>query len=182
MKGALPPKGDDGEAKIYRVVYAVHMVVDPTSDTAKENPESTQQANNTTRFIGLVALTSVDADNLALPEDLTLPATATTTTLSMELGYQFLPIGWGKGYATESVNAVIEACKRAWSFWTPFSKVYVRAIVNRENPASLRVMSKTGMMERGVYEWSGKPIFLAGEWTERSTLHIFGLHLLGGEE
>lgn len=182
MKGALPPKEEDAGAKTYRVVYAVHMVVDPTSDTAKGNSEPTQQVNEITRFIGLVTLASLDANSLALPEDLTLPATTTTTTLSIELGYLFLPIAWGKGYATESVNTVFKACKRARSFWTPFSNVYVRAIVNHENPASLRVMSKTGMMERGIYEWTGKPIFLAGEWTERSTLHIFGLHLLSDEE
>jgi len=75
---------------------------------------------------------------------------------------------------------VFEACKGAPSFWAPFEKLYVRAIVNGGNPASVRVMEKTGMIERGIYEWTGKPIFLGGQWEERSNLHIFGMHLLEG--
>ncbi|CAO1606168.1 hypothetical protein XANCAGTX0491_009669 [Xanthoria calcicola] len=172
IKGALPTKEEDGAPTTYRVVYAVHMVVDPTADAARE---PARQRNETTKFVGVVNLVSSNANSLQLPDHLTQPATATTTpTLSTEISYLFLPLAWGKGYATESVNAVFEACQRARAFWAPFANVYVRAIVNRENPASLKVMGKTGMVERGVHEWSGEPIFLAGEWTVRSTLHIFG--------
>lgn len=96
----------------------------------------------------------------------------------MELGYSFLPGAWNKGFATESLNAVFEACKRTPTFWAPFEKVYVRAIVNKENPGSLRVMAKTGMTELGVYVWTGNPIWLAGKWTERSDLHIWGMFLV----
>ena len=40
-------------------------------------------------------------------------------------------------------------------------------------------MDKTEMMiERGVYKWTGDPIFLGGEWRDWSNLHIFGMHLL----
>ena len=76
--------------------------------------------------------------------------------MTLELAYQFLPVGWGQGFATESLEAVFAACKRAPSFWTPFETVHIRAIVNEGNPASLRVMEKTGMTKCGIYVWTGK--------------------------
>jgi RimJ/RimL family protein N-acetyltransferase len=175
MKGYLPT--NEGEGNTYRVAYAVHTVLESMSSSVGSEPQPAEQGKKTTEFVGLVTLKSLDAGSLALPEDLTLPAAAATTTLTVELSYLFLPIGWGKGYATESVEAVFQSCKRARSFWTPFSKLYIRAIVNEGNPASLRVMDKTGMTESGVFDWTGK-VFLAGEWRERDSLHIFGMHLL----
>lgn len=176
VKRCLP--ANEGDEKSYRVVYAVHRILEPMSSSAEDELQAVEREKPSTEFIGLVNLKSLDANGLPLPEELTLPAEAAATILTVEIAYMFLPIGWGKGYATEAVNAVFESCKRARSFWTPFSKVYVRAIVNECNPASQRVMEKTGMTKRGVYEWTGEAIFLAGEWRERDTLHIFGMHLL----
>ena len=121
---------------------------------------------------------AVDEDNLTLPESLTLTTEARKTVLATELGYLFLPRGWGQGYATESVTAVLDACRRTRSFWEPWEKVHVRAIVNQENPASQRVMDKTGMEKRGVYHWRGGPLWLAGEWTTGSFIWVYGLQLL----
>jgi RimJ/RimL family protein N-acetyltransferase len=90
----------------------------------------------------------------------------------------FLPDSWGKGYATEALKAVLESCQKDGSLWAPFSKVYVRAIVNEENPASMRVMDKVGMAEKGVYEWHGEKLFLAGEWRTEDRLHIYGMYLI----
>ena len=176
MKGYLPT--NEGEDNTYRVAYAVHKVLESMSGSVEGKPQPAERGVKSTEFVGLVNLKSLDAGSLALPEDLTLPVAAATTTLTVELSYMFLPIGWGKGYATESVEAVFESCKRARSFWTPFSKLYIRAVVNRSNPASQRVMDKTGMTKSGVFDWTGKAIFLAGEWRERDSLHIFGMHLL----
>jgi RimJ/RimL family protein N-acetyltransferase len=175
MKGYLPT--NEGEKNTYRVAYAVHKVLESMSGSVEGEPQPAEHGKKAAEFVGLVTLKSLDAGSLTLPEDLTLPAAAATTTLTVELAYMFLPIGWGKGYATESVEAVFESCKRARSFWKPFSKLYIRAIVNGGNPASLRVMDKVGMTKRGVYDWTGK-IFLAGEWRERDSLYIFGMHLL----
>ena len=176
MKGFLPT--NDGEENTYRVAYAVHKILEPIGDSLQGESRPAEQEKVPTEFIGHVNLVSFGASNLVLPEHLTLPAEATTTTLTLELAYSFLPSGWGTGYATESVNAVLESCRRARSFWAPFLKLYIRAIVNEGNPASMRVMEKTGMVKRGVYELNGKPVFLAGEWRDQHILHIFGRHLL----
>ncbi|MCJ1293751.1 hypothetical protein MMC34_005306 [Xylographa carneopallida] len=176
MKRWLP--SHEGAENTYRAIYAVHTVLDPMSGPVDGESSPAEQTQKPTKFIGLVTLRSLDADSLALPKELTLPTVATTRTLSIEVAYMFLPSGWGKGYATEAINAVFESCKKTRSFWAPFSKLYVRAIVNESNLASRRVMEKTGMKKEGVYEWSGKAIFLCGEWRERDSLCIFGMHLL----
>ncbi|KAJ6482196.1 GNAT domain-containing protein [Mycena vitilis] len=160
----------------YRVVYAVHEILEP----AVGDPQVLEQWEKPTKFVGMVNLWSLNANSLALPEKLTLLAAEAATTLTVELGYSLLPNAWGKGYATEALSATFEACKKGRSFWEPYSKVYVRAIVNGRNPASLRALAspKTGMIEKGIYEWSGKPLYLGGEWVEQDNLHIFGMHLL----
>lgn len=174
MKRALPT--DDGDGKTYRVMYAVHAISDPTSDAVEGSSHCSRHDNVATNFIGLVTLRSLNPDDLVLPEHL---GAATTSTLTVDLAYSFLPIAWGKGYATEALNAVFDACRRGQSFWAPYPKLYVRALVNGENPASLRVMHKTGMTFKDIYVWKGEALFLAGAWTERSSLHVFGTHLLG---
>ncbi|MCJ1390496.1 hypothetical protein MMC18_003356 [Xylographa bjoerkii] len=100
MKGYLPT--NEGEEKTYRVAYAVHKVLEPMSGSVEGGSQPAEQEKKSTEFLGLVALKSLDAGSLALPEDLTLPFAAATTTLTVNLAYSFLPIGWGKGYATES--------------------------------------------------------------------------------
>ncbi|DAA75680.1 TPA_exp: Uncharacterized protein A8136_1402 [Trichophyton benhamiae CBS 112371] len=156
---------DEEASGSYRAVYTVHRIDDEPSE-----------------FIGIVTICPLDSTSLPLPESLTIPATEAATTLTVEVAYSYLPAGWGKGYATESINAVFERCRRARSFWLPFTKLYVRAIVNHENWPSLRVMEKTGMVKRGVHEWRGKAVFVGGRWREQDTICIFGQHLFGGAD
>ena len=51
-------------------------------------------------------------------------------------------------------------------------------MVNSENPASQRVMAKTGMKELGVYVWDGDALWLGGKWRTRDSLHIFGMFVV----
>jgi RimJ/RimL family protein N-acetyltransferase len=133
----------------------------------------------TTKFIGAVTLRSLEDGGLELSYPLVPNDEA--GLLILELGYQFLPAAWGKGYAVEALKAVFEACTKSKDVWHPHEKVYCRAIVNHGNPASLRVMQKLTVQETGVYKWTGK-IFLAGDWRYEDDLHIFGKYLLGVEE
>lgn len=130
------------------------------------------QGDPSTRFIGLISLRSLSAtETSVLPR---LGHASTPTTLSLEVAYMFLPTAWGRGYATESINAVFDACNRAKECWQPFQKVYVRAIVNDENRPSQRVMEKCGMGGPEIMEFEDGRFFIAGKWRERHRLCIFG--------
>lgn len=160
---APPTSGERPAPKAYKLAYAVHEVL----------------ADGSSRFIGLVNLVSLSGYSLPLPAHLVVPKEQESTTLIVELAYSFLPGAWGKGYATEALTAVLDACQSPSSsgFWAPWEKVWMRVIVNRRNPASLKVMRKLeskGMRKMGVYEWKGEKIFLGGEWRTEDDLYIFG--------
>jgi len=62
-----------------------------------------------------------------------------------DLGFAFLPTAWGKGYATEAARATLDAARSA------FGLSRVAAIVQPDNPASLRVLGRLGfVLERMV--------------------------------
>lgn len=165
MQNYIPTNTVEGQSKTYKIAYAAHQILD------------LQNTESKTQFIGLITLASAAGSGLVLPEHLILPASESATTHTVILAYSFLPRGWGRGFATESVAAVLDACEKATTFWEPFKRVYLRGVVNDGNPASLRVMEKLGIQERGIYEWTGK-IWLAGGWRYKDDLHIFGKYLI----
>lgn len=170
------PTPQAGEEKSYRFVYAVHALLEPTPP----GDGTSQPQDQPSEFIGVVSLRSLNVGNvLQIPEEFIIPAAEAATTLLTEISYMYLPGAWGKGYATESVRAALAACGRAKSFWAPWERVYVRAIVNQRNPASARVLNKI-MTHKGTWEWTapGKPLFIGGEWREQDFLEIYGFHAL----
>ncbi|KAL7776077.1 hypothetical protein CFE70_006490 [Pyrenophora teres f. teres 0-1] len=171
LKSILPNAANTGEGKSYRIAYMIHELL-------SSNGDSISRENLPTRFIGLVALHSVGPNDLALPDHFFPALTFSPECLNMVLAYQFLPAAWGKGYATESVNTVLEACGKRKKFWDSYEKVFVRAIVNSENPASQRVMAKTGMTGLGVHEWVGDELWLGGKWRTRDDLHIYACFII----
>ena len=70
---------------------------------------------------------------------------------TIEVGYAFYPDYWGKGYATEALSTVIP-----FLFSAGFDEVIAGAF--ECNPASLRVMEKSGMKRsnlKGEVEYRG---------------------------
>ncbi|KAF1941201.1 hypothetical protein EJ02DRAFT_405123 [Clathrospora elynae] len=177
MKKVLPVTTNEGEAKIYRVVYAVHEIL---SSATPSSADSAKQQSTPTRIIGMVTIHSIGPNSLVLPFHLFPPSCSNLDCLTVEVGYQYLPAAWGKGYATESVSAAFEACQsdRGKAFWEPYKKLFVRGVVNSENPASQQVMGKIGMAERGVHVWEGDRIWIGGRWRTTDTLYIFGKFLV----
>lgn len=180
----------------YTHTTSIHGQSKPLEDTEKflkiclpcpENPQATRIAyavhetsyDSATRFIGLVTIKSLTEN--VLPEMNHLLPSSTldfSAVLNLELAYQFLPIAWGRGFATESLAAVFAACRETPGLWKPYKQVFLRAIVAAENPGSLGVMKKSGLEELGVHEWRGEKAWLAGKWRDSLVMHIWGLWLL----
>ena len=169
-KNVLPTTVKEGETKSYRIAYAVHELL-PTSGNDAVNKEDIP-----TRFVGIITVKTLGPQGLVIRSDILPPSTSEPGCLVVEMGYSYLPSAWGKGYATDAVKATMEACKRGKTFWEPYDRVFVRAIVSPENPASQRVMAKSGMKELGMHFWDGKgeAIFVGGKWRTTDELHVFG--------
>jgi len=65
----------------------------------------------------------------------------------VQLGYVFGPLHWGKGYATEAANAVVQ-------FLLTLPVYKIDSFVDTDNKASIRVLEKCGFqVEAVVKDW-----------------------------
>jgi len=67
-----------------------------------------------------------------------------------ELGYWIGRRSWGRGYATEAAGAALDWAHRSWGKRAVVAGYFI------DNPASARVLEKTGFLHTGVVEprWS----------------------------
>ncbi|KAH7071453.1 GNAT domain-containing protein [Paraphoma chrysanthemicola] len=191
MKNIILTPQEDGEEKEFRIAYLIHELPSPTPSHAGTSFTEHGDAGESPMFIGLISLRSLaPQETTELPH---LGHASTPTTLSLELAYMFLPESWGRGYATESISAMLGACTRVdRRYWQPWEKVYVRAIVNDENAASQRVCEKS-LMRRGreevgageeegkmeVLDFDGGRFFIAGKWRTHHRLYVYGREIVG---
>lgn len=157
------------EPKKFLAFYAVHKRL----DSSPEEPERAE-------FIGWVSVHSLSEweRNMDIPEHMIAPASSADSTLETSVAYCFLPHAWGQGFATEALLAIFEKCRERRSFWEPYAKVWLRAIVNRDNRASQRVAGKSGLEEKGEITWRGEPVWLGGKWREEDTIKVYGMYLV----
>jgi RimJ/RimL family protein N-acetyltransferase len=167
-----------GNDKVYRFSYAVHELIEATD---QENHDDKGNSEQKSRFIGAITLRTLSSEECKTPPHDTHGSTA--TTLSLEMAYMYLPTSWGRGYATESVSAVLDACARSpAALWTPYEKVCVRAIVHEENIPSQNVMQKCGMDAPEVLDFEGGTFFIAGKWRTRHRLFVYGKEIVVGSK
>ena len=77
------------------------------------------------------------------------------------VAYMFLPEYWGKGYATESLGAMIDG---AHSVIQP---CILQAYINAANPPSASVAKKCGFeLAEKIYDPEKPRVFVGGEWRE----------------
>lgn len=72
-----------------------------------------------------------------------IDAEVTTVGVATNLGYVFFPAFWGRGYASEAVNAVVDHLIR-------LGVSELRATVTVGNHASGRVLEKAGFVRTGI--------------------------------
>ena len=71
----------------------------------------------------------------------------------VEVGYRLLKDAWGKGYATEIAQALVQYG------WEKMELERIVGITHPENKASQRVLEKCGLVRNGDGEFYGHPVF-----------------------
>ena len=86
-------------------------------------------------------LTIADSDDTTIHGDLALHAT--WDGRSIEIGYTLAPSAWGRGYALEAVDALVD------HLWTDQRVTRLSAMLHPDNVASEQVLERTGFRFEG---------------------------------
>ena len=158
-KNFLPISEHEDDIRAYRVSYLVYLRSDDKFG------DSQGQNRDPDRLIGRVgAMECVEfgvpfADELTIPKDVQ----AKEKILIYQVGYAFLGNAWGKGYATEATQALLETFMNSRSFWNPpFEQVYWKTATGVANSRSRRVLEKLGFKLKGIHKWDGADAFIGG--------------------
>lgn len=111
---------------------------------------------------GLVSLLSLDTSPMP-------PSCQSKQKFVPELGYLFHPDYWGKGYATESIAAILNAYREEKLAIQPKEALDIRATVHMMNQASLRVVEKLGFVEIGRHP--GRPLPMKPDLNDLTVVH-----------
>lgn len=84
---------------------------------------------------------------------------------AVELGYLFVPEAWGKGYATESSEKVLQVYCEQLIPQNSTLPLEIQANANALNTASMRVLQKLGFKEVGRFEKEGDLPLISGSQT-----------------
>lgn len=95
---------------------------------------------------------------------------------TVQLGYLFLPDYWGKGYATESVAAVLSHYRDFKASICDPKPTYIESVMHNANIGSIRVMEKLEFPVVGIKVWGLEPVMLGGELRENKT-NVYGKYL-----
>ncbi|KAF2431306.1 GNAT family acetyltransferas-like protein [Tothia fuscella] len=169
LQNRLPLRdAPDDDKRKYRVTYIVHKLI-------TGGPQQVNTCACASDVIGTVSLSA--SQTVPLPKNFTVSGGLATGILTLETGYAYLPSAWSHEYATEALSAMLDAFKKAKSYWAPYKKVYIEGICSPDNPASARVLEKAGLEKIGLYEWEGDNVFLAGAWRE-CCVNVYGIWLV----
>ena len=166
-----------GDVSSLRVSYLIYPRSDVEEDVSKDGSKCA--VIGFARITKPVTYGTPMADHFGIPDE----AVAKAKLLVMEAGYALLPKAWGKGYATEALNVVVDAYEKCRSLWSPpYDQVSFRAITGETNPQSCRVLEKSGFKLAGRHGWEGPDVFLAGAWQPPRVMVFVRLHAASSDE
>jgi RimJ/RimL family protein N-acetyltransferase len=161
---AFLDKQPDSDINDHSARYLVH-----TRDTTNSEDDEVAELS---QLVGLVGIRKPIVYGVPLADDFTVKS---EKILALEIGYQFLPTAWGKGYAPEAIKAFVESYgKTNAAVNAPYEQVYFLAMVGEANSRSVRVMEKVGFERKGIHTWDGPDTFIGGAM-QPPRIVVFGM-------